>query len=78
VAYDARPPRQIRIVRTFVYILRCSDGSYYTGITRREVDEPMREHAQGFDPTCYTFSCRPLSIVFSASFERLDEGLPSS
>jgi putative endonuclease len=62
-------------VRAFVYILLCSDGSYYTGITRREVDERVSEHAQGLDPTCYTFSRRPLSIVFSASFERLDEAI---
>jgi putative endonuclease len=62
-------------VRAFVYILLWSDGSYYTGITRREVDERVSEHAQGLDPTCYTFARRPLSIVFSASFERLDEAI---
>jgi putative endonuclease len=62
-------------VRAFVYILLCSDGSYYTGVTRREVDERVSEHAQGIDPTCYTFSRRPFSIVFSASFERLDEAI---
>jgi predicted GIY-YIG superfamily endonuclease len=30
-----------------IYILRCADGSYYTGITRRSVDERVSEHAQG-------------------------------
>jgi predicted GIY-YIG superfamily endonuclease len=29
-----------------IYILRCADGSYYTGITRRSVEERVSEHAQ--------------------------------
>jgi putative endonuclease len=62
-------------VRASVYILQCSDGSYYTGITRREVEERVSEHAQGLDSTCYTFSRRPVSVVFSASFERVDEAV---
>jgi putative endonuclease len=62
-------------VRASVYILRCGDGSYYTGITRREVEERVSEHTQGLDSTCYTFSRRPVSIVFSASFERVDEAI---
>jgi putative endonuclease len=62
-------------MRASVYILLCSDGSYYTGITRRDVDERVSEHAQGLDPACYTFSRRPFSIVFSASFERVDEAV---
>jgi putative endonuclease len=62
-------------MRASVYILLCSDGSYYTGITRRDVDERVSEHAQGLDPTCYTFSRRPFSIVFSESFERVDEAV---
>ena len=62
-------------VRASVYILLCPDGSYYTGITRREVEERVSEHAQGLDPTCYTFSRRPLSLVFSAPFDRVDEAV---
>ena len=26
-----------------IYILRCADGSYYTGITRRSVEERLSE-----------------------------------
>jgi putative endonuclease len=62
-------------VRASVYILLCSDGSYYTGITRREVEERASEHAQGLDPTCYTFPRRSVSLVFSASFDRVDEAV---
>ena len=30
----------------FVYILECSDGSYYTGVTNN-VDKRMKAHAEG-------------------------------
>jgi GIY-YIG catalytic domain len=41
-----------------IYILRCSDGSYYTGITRRPVEERVSEHAQELH-NGYTFTRRP-------------------
>ncbi len=34
-----------------VYIVLCSDRSYYTGITRREVEERLGEHNQGMIAT---------------------------
>ena len=37
-----------------IYILRCADGSYYTGLTRRSVDERVSEHAQKLVKGCYT------------------------
>src|ERR1700729_4421469 len=43
-----------------IYILRCSDGSDYTGVTRRSVDERVSEHAQGIDEGCCTFRRRPV------------------
>jgi putative endonuclease len=58
-----------------VYILLCRDGSYYTGITRREVEERMSEHNQGIDPACYTFARRPVRLVYSEHFERTDEAI---
>ena len=33
-----------------VYILLCADASYYTGVTRRAVDERVSEH----NPVSYT------------------------
>jgi len=35
----------------------------------------VSEHTQGLDPTCYTFPRRRVSILFSASFERVDEAV---
>ena len=38
-----------------IYILRGSDGSYYTGITRRPVEERVSEHVLGLHEG-YTFT----------------------
>ncbi len=54
-----------------IYILKCSDGSYYTGITRRSVDERVSEHAQGLDPACYTFRRCPLTLVHCEHYARI-------
>ena len=58
-----------------IYILRCADGSYYTGVTRRTVDERVSEHAQGLIEGCYTKSRRPVTLVFSEHYERVDEAI---
>ena len=58
-----------------IYILRCADGSYYTGITRRSVEERVSEHAQGLIPGCYTFIRRPVTLVFAEHYERVDEAV---
>ncbi|PJJ83801.1 GIY-YIG nuclease family protein [Mucilaginibacter auburnensis] len=38
----------------FVYILLCSDESYYTGVTNN-IDIRFSQHAEGINPTCYTY-----------------------
>jgi putative endonuclease len=51
-----------------IYILRCSDGSYYTGITRRPVEERVSEHAQGLHEG-YTFTRRLVTLVHAEVFD---------
>ena len=58
-----------------IYILLCADGSYYTGITRRPVEERASEHAQGLDKDCYTFTRRPVKLIHSETYERIDEAI---
>jgi len=58
----------------FIYILLCSDGGYYTGITRRSVEERVSEHAQGLLPG-YPFTRRPVKLVFSERYERIVEAI---
>jgi putative endonuclease len=56
-----------------IYILRCTDGSYYTGLTRRPVEERLSEHQLGLLPGGYTERRRPVELVFSEYYERVDE-----
>ena len=57
-----------------IYILLCSDGSYYTGITQRSVEERVSEHAQGLTPG-YTSARRPVKLVFSEHYERIVDAI---
>jgi putative endonuclease len=58
-----------------VYILLCADGSYYTGITRRPVEERLSEHENGVIPGCYTFFRRPVALAHAEYYERVDEAI---
>jgi putative endonuclease len=51
----------------FVYILLCSDNSYYTGVTN-DLERRLYEHENGLDPNSYTFKRRPVKLVFQESF----------
>jgi len=52
----------------FLYILRCSDDSYYVGTTRKTLDERVAEHNAGILGG-YTATKRPVSLVFAEHFE---------
>ena len=54
-----------------VYILRCCDGTYYVGSTRN-LDRRLAEHESG-DGAVYTRHRRPVALVFSQQFDRIDE-----
>ena len=54
----------------FVYIVRCKDGSYYTGITTN-VDRRIREHNESCRGARYTRNRRPVKLVWqSLALER--------
>ena len=54
-----------------VYILRCSDGSFYVGSTRH-LERRVFEHNEGVG-AAYTRRRRPVELVWSAECERIDE-----
>ena len=58
----------------FVYILLCSDNSYYTGITN-DMERRMDEHDTGYTQTCYTYKRRPLKLVFHAMFTDVNQAI---
>ncbi|MCH4821951.1 GIY-YIG nuclease family protein [Gramella lutea] len=51
-----------------VYILRCHDGSFYTGFTN-DLERRLNEHNIGANFNCYTFKRRPLELLFIQKFE---------
>lgn len=62
------------IVEVTVYILRCSDGSYYTGLTKRDVEERVSEHNLGLIEG-YTSKRRPVQLVFTETYERIVDAI---
>ena len=47
--------------------MRCSDNSYYTGISSNLVKR-LLDHNKGTKPDSYTYSRRPVTLVFYAEF----------
>ena len=54
--------------RYYVYILRCLDGTYYTGVTG-DFEQRIAQHHYGAFPKCYTFVRRPLELVWSQEYD---------
>ena len=51
----------------YIYIVKCSDGSYYTGVTNN-VQRRIGEHEAGIDSKCYTYKRRPIELVYTEYF----------
>ncbi len=52
----------------YVYIMECSDGSYYTGVTT-DVDRRLHEHNNTSKGAKYTRCRRPVKLIY---FEKTD------
>ncbi len=50
-----------------VYILKCSDGTYYTDFTSN-LDTKIELHQSGKREDLYTFERRPVQLVFTSEF----------
>ncbi|RCW91527.1 GIY-YIG nuclease family protein [Winogradskyella arenosi] len=53
--------------QSYVYILKCSDNSYYTGLTSNLTNR-LEQHETGKHKESYTYSRRPVQLVFYAEF----------
>lgn len=51
----------------YVQILKCSDDSYYTGITSN-LEKRYNEHELGKYRDCYTYKKRPIELAFNQEF----------
>ena len=50
-----------------VYILECSDKSYYVGITNN-IEKRVHEHNIGLNVSANTYSKRPVTLIWSNKF----------
>lgn len=61
-------------MKAFVYILRCSDGSYYVGSARGSLEHRIDEHNAGTFGG-YTAARRPVTLVYSQDFDRITDAV---
>ena len=59
----------------WLYILRCGDGSFYTGTTRVDVETRVGQHNAGLYPDSYTFKRRPVALVFAEHFLSITDAI---
>ena len=53
--------------QSYVYILKCADGTFYTGVSSN-LTQRLFQHETGYYPDCYTATRRPVELVFYAEF----------
>ncbi|HEY9181492.1 MAG TPA: GIY-YIG nuclease family protein [Candidatus Baltobacteraceae bacterium] len=58
----------------FVYMVLCADASYYIGITN-SIDARVGQHNEGIDRHCYTYTRRPVQLVYAAEFANPSEAI---
>ena len=58
----------------YVYILLCSDGAYYTGVTNN-IDVRLLQHQEGHDPKAFTYKRRPVNLVFHETFNDINQAI---
>ena len=58
----------------YVYILKCADNSYYTGITNN-INRRLLEHQNGINQDCYTYNRRPVELVFCTEFNDVNQAI---
>jgi len=60
----------------WVYILRCADGSYYTGMSRAaDLDQRISEHQMEMSSSAYTASRLPVTLVYSEYFDLIADAI---
>ena len=58
----------------YVYILECSDGLTYTGVTNN-LSRRFEEHQNGLNKNCFTSKRRPLKLIFHQDFNDIEQAI---
>ena len=58
----------------YVYIVECTDKSYYTGVTN-DLDRRLEEHNSGRNPKSFTFKRRPVVLRYFDRFQYINDAI---
>lgn len=58
-------------MQAYMYILECSDGSYYTGSTK-DLELRLQQHNEG-EGANHTKKRLPVKLIYYEEFQRIDE-----
>ncbi|GGD96302.1 hypothetical protein GCM10011312_19860 [Planktosalinus lacus] len=58
-------------MKAYMYILKCFDGSYYTGSTK-DIDKRLMEHNNGVGSN-HTRKRLPVTLIYYEEYSRIDE-----
>ncbi|MDY6084450.1 MAG: GIY-YIG nuclease family protein [Dialister sp.] len=64
----------LSVRKYFTYMVRCADGTLYTGYTVDDVNERIAMHNSGKGAK-YTRSRRPVMLVFAKEWDTLHEAM---
>ena len=59
----------------WVYMVRCSDASYYAGVAQEDLEQRINDHNAGKYGGGYTFTRRPVQLVWSQAFQRVTDAI---
>ena len=51
----------------YLYILKCNDGTYYTGVTNN-LEKRVEEHNRGINKESYIYYRKPVKLVWCEMF----------
>ena len=69
MGYNLLPMREYA-----TYILRCSDNSFYTGVTNN-IEVRFGQHKAGINTDCYTYKRRPLELAHVEYFDDIRDAI---
>ena len=62
------------LLRFSTYIVECTDGSFYTGVTSR-LKKRIREHNSDNNPRSYCYKRRPVRLVYEQKFRIIKKAI---
>ena len=70
-----REQDQNKTMKTYyVYILLCSDKTYYTGVTS-DLEKRLSQHESGYYPNSYSAHRRPLELKYYCEFININQAI---